>query len=91
MKKSMEAPCAVYVCVLSSFSCVQLFVTLWTIARQAPLSMGFSRQENWSGFPCPPPGDLPDPGIEPVTLGSSALAGEFFNASATWETLIKAK
>ena len=41
------------------------FVTLWTVARQAPLSMGFSRQEYWSGLPCPPPGDLPDPGIEP--------------------------
>ena len=38
---------------------------LWTVARQAPLSMGFSRQEYWSGLPCPPPGDLPDPGIEP--------------------------
>ena len=44
---------------------VQLFATPWTVARQAPLSMGFSRQEYWSGLPCPPPGDLPDPGIEP--------------------------
>ena len=52
-------------CVLSRFSCVWLFATLWTVARQAPLSMGFSRQEYWSGLPCPPPGDLPDPGIEP--------------------------
>ena len=52
-------------CVLSRFSCVQLFVTLWTIARQTSLSMGFSRQEYWSGLPCPPPGDLPNPGIEP--------------------------
>ena len=42
------------------------FVTPWTIARQAPLSMDFSRQENWSGLPCPPPGDLPDPGMEPM-------------------------
>ena len=48
-----------------SLSCVRLFVTPWTVARQAPLSMGFSRQEHWSGLPCPPPGDLPDPGIEP--------------------------
>ena len=50
---------------LSRFSRVQLFVTLWTVARQAPLSMGFSRQEYQSGLPCPPPGDLPDPGIQP--------------------------
>ena len=49
------------------FSCVQLFVTLWTVARQAPLSMGFSRQEHWSGLPCHPPGDLSDPGTEPVS------------------------
>ena len=43
-------------------SCVRLFVTPWTVARQAPLSTGFSRQNYWSGLPCPPPGDLPDPG-----------------------------
>ena len=43
---------------------VRLFVTLWTVARQAPLSMGFSRQDYWSGLPCPPPGDLPNLGIE---------------------------
>ena len=55
------------VCVLSLFSCVQLFVTLWTAAHQAPLSMGFSRQEYWSGLPRPPPGELPDPGIKPVS------------------------
>ena len=60
---------------LSHFSCVQLFVTPWTVALQAPLPMGFSRQEYWSGLPFPSPGDLPDPGIEPV---SPALAGEFF-------------
>ena len=46
---------------------VQLFATLWTVARQAPLSMGFSRQEYWSGLPCLPPGDLPDPGTEPAS------------------------
>ena len=51
-------------CVLSRFSHVQLFVTPWTIAHQAPLSMGFSRQEYWSGLPCPPPGHLSNPGIE---------------------------
>ena len=52
-------------CVLNHFSHVQLFVTLWTVAHQAPLSMGFSRQEYWSGLPCSPPGDLPDTGIKP--------------------------
>ena len=63
---------------LSRFSCVQLFLTLWTIACQAPLSMGFSRNEYWSGLPCPPPGDLPHPRIEPTSLTSPALAGRFF-------------
>ena len=56
---------------------VQLFGTPWTVAHQAPLSMGFSRQEYWSALPFPPPGDLPDPEIEPV---SPALAGGFFPA-----------
>ena len=65
-------------CVLSCFSCVQPFVTLWTVAHQAPLSMGFSRQEYWSGLPYLPPGDLPDPGIEPTFLEFPALAGGFF-------------
>ena len=55
-----EAP----VCVLNRFSCVRLTVTPRTVARQAPPYMGFSRQEHWSGFPFPPPGDLPKPGIE---------------------------
>ena len=67
------------------FSCVQLFETPWTVALQAPLFMGFSRQEYWSGLPCPPPGDLPDPGIEPASLSSAALASTFFTPSATWE------
>ena len=67
-------------CVLSCFSRVQLFKTPWTVACQAPLSMGYSRQEYWSGFPCPPPGDLPHPGIEPATLASPALADGFFTA-----------
>ena len=65
------------VCVLSRSSRVQLFESPWTVALQAPLSMGFSRQEYWSGLPFPPPGDLPDSGIKtapPVTL---ALAGGF--------------
>ena len=51
---------------------------------QAPLSMGFTRQEYWSELPCPPPGDLPDPGIKPVSLISPALVGGLFIASATW-------
>ena len=51
-------------CSAQSLSRVQLFVTWWTVAHQAPLSMGFSRQEYWSGLPCPPPGDLPNPGIK---------------------------
>ena len=72
---------------LRSFSCVQLFATLWIVDCQAPLSMGFSRQEKWSGLPCPPPGDLPDPGIEPASLGSLALAGRFFTPSTTWKPL----
>ena len=59
-----------FVCVLSH---VQLFVTPWTVAHQAPLSVGFSRQEYWSGLPFPSPGDLPDPGIKST---SPALAGE---------------
>ena len=68
---------------LSRFSCVQLFLTLWTIAHQASLSMGFSRQEYWSGFLCPPPVDLPDLGIEPESVASLELAGRFFTTSAT--------
>ena len=77
-------------CVLSRFSCVQLFATLWTIACQAPLSMGFSRQEYLSGLPCLPPEDLPNPGIEP-TSHVSTLAGGFFTTCATWETHMDSK
>ena len=65
-------------------SWVQLFETSWTVSHQAPLTMGFSRQEHWHGLPFPPPGDLPDPGTEPVSLASPALAGRFFTTSATW-------
>ena len=64
-----------YVCVLSS---VRLFVTLWTVACQTPLSMEFSKQEYWSELPFPSPGDLPDPGIKPTSLAPPALAGRFF-------------
>ena len=62
-----------WVCLLSHFSHVQLFVTLWTVAYQAPKSMGFSRQEYWSGLPHPPPGDLPDPGMEPISQYVSCI------------------
>jgi len=67
------------------FSHVWIFAILWIIAHQAPLSMGFSRQEYWSELPFPSPGNLPDPGIEPVFLMSASLAGNFFITSATWE------
>ena len=76
----------VCVCVLNHFSRVQLFVRLWTIDHQAPLSLGLSRQEYRSGFPCPPPGYLPNPGIKPSSLTSPALASRFLTTSATWET-----
>ena len=74
----------VLACVLSRFNCVWLCATTWTAACQAPLSMGFSREEYWSRLPCPPPGDLSNPGIESVTLTSLVLVGEFFSTSATW-------
>ena len=71
---------------LSRFSCVQLFGTLWTVAQQTLLSMRLSRQEYWTGLPFLSPGDHPDPGIEPASFTSPALAGLFFTTSATWET-----
>ena len=74
-----------FVCMLSCFGCVCLFAALWTVAPQAPLSMGFLRQEYWSGLPCPPPGDLPNPGTEPTSRTFPALVGEFFTTSSTWE------
>ena len=76
---------------LSCLNCVQVFATLWNVVYQAPLSMGVSRQEYWSGLPFIPPGDLPDPGIELSSPVSPALAGGFFTTSSTWEahTIIK--
>ena len=74
-----------HACALSCFSCAQLFVTLLAVARQAPPSMGFSRQEYWNELLCPLPGDLPDPEIKLISLMSPALAGEFFTTSASWE------
>ena len=71
--------------VQSSAVSVSVFLTPWTVARQAPLSVGFSRQKYWSALPFPPPGDLPDPGIKPTSLMTPALAGRFFITSTTWE------
>ena len=75
----------VFICVLSFFSHVWLFVTPWTVICQAPLSTGFSGQDYWSGLPCLQPEDLPDPGIEPRSLISPTLVGGFFTTSATWD------
>ena len=77
----LSCPC-IFACSVTSV--VSDSVTPWTIAHQTPLSMGFSRQEYWSGLPCLSPGDLPDPRIKPESLKSPALAGSFFTTSATW-------
>ena len=83
---SLCLPWAVMIaCVLSRFSHFWLSMTLWTVACQAPLSMGFSRQEYRSELPCLPPQDLPDPQVKPASLMAPALAGRFFTISATWE------
>ena len=75
-------------CVLSRFSHAQLCAILWTAACQTLLSMEFSRKEYRSGLPCSPPGDLPNPGIEPASLTSPALAGQLFTTSTTQEALL---
>ena len=75
-------------CVLNCFSHIQLFETAWTVVHQAPLFMGFSRQEYWSGLPFPSPEDLPNAGIEPMSLMSLELAGGFFTTSTIWEAPI---
>ena len=72
-------------CVLRRFGRVRLFVALWTIACQAPLSTGFFQARILNGLPCPPAGNLPNPGTEPTYLMSPTLAGRFFTTSATWE------
>ena len=77
----------VYVHMLNCFSHVQLFMTLWAVVCQNPLSIGFSRQEYWGALPCPPPRDLPDSGVKSMSLPSPALAGRFCTSSATWEAL----
>ena len=76
--KGLEHDVCVCVCVcvcVQSLSHVRFFATLWTVAHQAPLFMGFYRQDYWCGVPFPSPGDLPDPGIKPESLRSPALAG----------------
>ena len=73
---------------LICLSCVQLFMTPWTVAKQAPMSVGFSRQEYWSELPCPPQGDLPNPEIKPQCLMFPALAVGFLTTSAIWEAHI---
>ena len=74
-------------CVPSHF---RLFATPWTVALQAPVSMGFSGQEDWSGLPSPPPEALPSPGTEPPSLACPALAGGFLATSTAWEALTDA-
>ena len=76
--------CWIHLCVLTHLSCVRLFETLQTVALQASLSMGFSRQEYWSGLPCSPPGDLPNLGIKPTSLRSPALADGLFTIGTIW-------
>ena len=79
-----STPCIPRVCVrvLSHFSFIWLFATPWNVAHQAPLFMGFSRQEYWNGVRFPIPGDLPNPGIQPASL---AIAGGLFTTNTTWE------
>ena len=75
-------------CLLAqSLSCARLFATLWTVARQAPLSMGLSRQECWSGLPFSPLGDLPDPGVKPASPVSPALQADSLPAQALGKAL----
>ena len=71
-------------CCCCSIAHVQLFATLWTVAHQAPLSMEFFRQEYWSGLPFPPPGDLPDPEIKPISPASPALQVDSLPMSHLW-------
>ena len=75
-----------HACMLTHFNRAWLCLNLWTVAYQALLFMGFSRQQHLSVLPCPPPRDLPDPGIESKSLRFPVLAGRFFTTSATWES-----
>jgi len=76
---------------LGCLSCIQLCVTLWTAARQAPVSTEFSRQQYWSGLSRPPPRNLPNPGIEPGSLLSPPCIRGFFTTNTTWEAQMAAK
>ena len=76
--KTLPATCACWV--------TSVFVASWTVGCQVPLSTGFSRQEYWRGLPCLPPGDIPDPGMESISLLSPASSGEFFTTRVTWGT-----
>ena len=78
----------VHMCILSH-SVMSDSVTPWTAAHQASLSMGFSRQEYWNELPCPPPGDLSNPGVKLVSLMSPALGDKFFTTSTTWEAPVQ--
>ena len=81
----------IFACMLSSFNWVWLFVILWTVTHQAPLSMGFSRQEYWSELPCPPSGDLPDSEIKPKSPEAPALQAEFLLLSPQGTPVITLK
>ena len=85
--RSLYVCVCVHICIyvhIYHFGQVLLFMILWTVAHQAPLSTGFSRQEHQSGWPCPPPGVLPDPGIEHVSLMSPIVAGRFYIYTHTY-------
>ena len=86
MTKKLQPVLMIYADCVCMLSHVWLFLTPWTVAHWAPLSMGFSRQEYWGGLPCPPPEDLRDVGIKLTSLASPALAGRFFTTSTTWKT-----
>ena len=78
-----------WVCVLCTLSLFQLLATPWTIILQAPVSMGFSRQEYWCGLPFPSPRDLPNQWLRPIYLTYPALAGGFLTTSVTWEVKLQ--
>ena len=84
----MESSLDVRACMLSCSVLSQLFATPWTVAHQALLSMEFSRQEYWNGLSFPSPGDLPNPGIEPASVESPALAGRFFTTEPPGKPLL---
>ena len=81
----VDGRCPSWVLHATSLSHVRICATLWTAACQGTLSVGFPRQEYWSGLLCPPPADLPNPVTEPMSLMSPAFAGRFFTTSTTWE------